>query len=59
MRNFSLSVVGVFAFVAAISVPTYISIHNEQKMEMRATEVEEENLEEETPVEEEALETYE
>ena len=59
MRNFSLSVVGVFAFVAAISVPTYISIHNEQKMEMKATEVEEENLEEETPTEEEALETYE
>lgn len=59
MRNFSLSVVGVFAFVAAISVPTYISIHNEQKMEMKATEVEQENLEQENPNDEELLETFE
>ena len=59
IRNFSLSVAGVFLFVAALSVPTYISIHNEQKMEMKATEVEEGNEQEETPIEEEDLETYE
>ena len=59
MRNFSLSVTGVFLFVAALSVPTYISIHNEQKMEMKASEVEEDDLQEETPIEEEDLKTYE
>ena len=59
IRNFSLSVAGVFLFVAALSVPTYISIHNEQKMEMKASEVEEDDLQEETPIEEEELKTYE
>ena len=59
MRNFSLSVAGVFAFVAILTVPTYISIHNEQNMEMKASEVEEDDLQEETPIEEEDLKTYE
>ena len=58
MRNFSLSVAGVFTFVAALTVPTYISIHNEQKMEMHASEIEEENPAEEN-AEETPLEHYE
>ena len=58
MRNFSLSVVGVFAFVAALTVPTYISIKSQEKTEMHASEVEEENPEVETEDDPE-LETYE
>lgn len=59
MRNFSLSVAGVFAFAAILTVPTYISIRSEQKVEMKATEVVEDDPVEETPVEEESIETYE
>ena len=59
MRNFSLSVAGAFAFVAILTVPTYISIRSEQKAEMKATEVIEDDPVEETPVEEESIETYE
>ena len=59
MRNFSLSVAGVFAFVAILTVPTYISIKSEQKAEMKATEVVEDNPVDDNPVEEELIETYE
>ena len=48
MRNFSLSVVGVFAFVAAISVPTYISIqstHQSVKAEGEPTDENSDDLE--------------
>lgn len=58
VRNFSLSCLAIFGVVGALSIPTYISIHQSEKTEMKASEVENENpvdeVEEENP-----LETYE
>jgi hypothetical protein len=58
MRNFSLSCLAIFGVVGAVTVPTYISIHQSQKSEMKASEVEEPNPEENVG-EETELESYE
>ena len=58
VRNFSLSCLAVFVVIGIATVPTYISIHQSEKAEMKASEVTDEN-----PVddgtEEEQIETYE
>ena len=58
VRNFSLSCLAIFGVIGAATVPTYISIHQSEKAEMKASEVTDEN-----PVddgtEEEQIETYE
>ena len=58
VRNFSLSCLAIFGTIGAITVPTYISIHQSVKSEMKASEVETENPTDET-VEEEPIDTYE
>ena len=58
VRNFSLSCLAIFAVVGALTVPTYISIHQQQKSEMKASEVVDENMDDSNE-EEVRSETYE
>ena len=58
VRNFSLSCLAIFGLIGIATVPTYISIHQSEKAEMKASEVSDEKPSD-NPTEEEPVETYE